>query len=233
MVNGHTPKHVAIIMDGNGRWAGNQNLPKHKGHEAGKIALRNSAKLFALKTEVKYLTVFAFATANNKREKSEKIKLNKLVIFYAQQVAEFLEYGCRVRFVGNRQDGKVPVEVLTAMSALEKATTHCNNFFLQIAWNYSGHDEIKRAQEIGFDISKLYNTMLDAQDVPAIDVMIRTGVENPISLNFRDSDFFPLLSSHTVKVPLECLWPDFGSHEIQKTFQNWRSEAHLCGASRT
>lgn len=233
MVNGHTPKHVAIIMDGNGRWAGNQNLPKHKGHEAGKNALRNSAKLFALKTEVKYLTVFAFATTNNKREKSEKIKLNKLVIYYAGQVAEFLEYGCKVRFVGNKQDGKIPVEVLTAMSMLERATVHCNNFFLQIAWNYSGQDEIKRAQEIGFDISKLYTTMFDAQDVPSIDVMIRTGVENPVGLNFRDSDFFPLLSSHAVKVPFESLWPDFGIQEIEKTFQNWRSESHLCGASRT
>lgn len=219
-------------MDGNGRWAGNQKLPKHKGHRAGATALRKATKIFAQKTEVTYLTVFAFAIANGKREKKEKLKLNTLVISYARQITEFLKYGCRVRFVGNKEDGNVPTEVLTAMSTLEKATLHCKDFFLQIAWNYSGQDEIIRAQEAGFSIAQLYNVMFDAPNVPAIDVMIRTGVENPISLNFRDSDFFPLLSSNAVKVPLECLWPDFGLQEIEKVFQNWRSETHLCGASR-
>lgn len=219
-------------MDGNGRWASLKKLPRNKGHQAGADTLKAISEFLAESTDATFLTVYAFAQANYKRDVGEKHSLFDILTMYACQVQEFLAYDARVRFVGNRTDSQTPNSVLLAMTTLEKATEHCTKFNLQIAWGYSGLDEINRAQKAGWDITRLYETMYDAPDVPPIDLLIRTGVENNIGLNWRQSDFFLLLSAGAVKVPLRCLWPDFGPRRLEEAIENWKAEAHLCGASR-
>ena len=228
-------QHVAIIMDGNGRWATGRELPRTEGHKAGAEALDKILRHVGENTTTTHLTVFAFAIKNGAREKSEVTTLQKLAQTYAiTKSAELRANKVRVRFVGDLKDSlAVPRPLLLALKALEKVTSRCKGLHLQVAWNYSGENEIVRASKAGWSVDMLYRTMFDAPDVPPIDLLIRTGVDNPLGLNWRQSDFFPLLSAHAVCVPFDVLWPDMTSVHIDHAFTNWRKETHLNGGQRT
>ena len=228
-------KHVAIIMDGNGRWATAQRLPRLAGHKAGADALEQLVEyLVHNRPEVQYLTVFAFAIKNQTRDKSEVDGLAALFDHEATAMLPGLKINrVRTRVVGDRSDSYFTPRLLAAVARLEDGTQDGTALNYQIAWNYSGQNEIARAQAAGFDITRLYETMFDAQDVPPIDLLVRTGVDNEVGLNIRDSDFFPLLSTKAVKYPNARLWPDFrGETDLEEAIAVWEAEAHLDGGQR-
>lgn len=227
------PKHLAIIMDGNGRWATSKGKDRLFGHAEGAKTIESIANHIKQNHPfVKYLTVYAFAIKNRTRNKFETVGLERL---FEHQVTKLLpgliKNNVRTRVVGNRQDA-ISTDLLASIERLEKGTAQCNGLCFQIAWNYSGKDEINRAQAAGWGVTELYQSMFDAPDVPKIDILVRTGVDNPVSLNVRDSDFFPLLSADAVKVPLTTLWPDFSPSDIELCLAVWRAEAHLNGGQR-
>ena len=234
MVN-NTIKHIAIIMDGNGRWARKRGLPRLKGHKEGVGALEDTVEYVAKHhPNATHLTVYAFAIKNQTREPGEVAGLAAL---FDQQVNAMLpnliDNNVRARVVGDRKDPYFTPELLGAIAKLEEGTKGCTGLNLQIAWNYSGQNEIIRAQAAGWDISRLYETMFDAPHVPPINLMVRTGVDNEVGLNMRDSDFFPLLSSGAVKVPTARLWPEFkGEIDLEEAMAIWHAEAHLEGGQR-
>src|ERR671919_2392062 len=135
------PRHVAIVMDGNGRWAKQRDLPRTRGHEAGERALCDTVE-GGLDVGVKYLTVYAFSTENWRRPKSEvRFLMNFNRGLLRRRRDELNERGVRVRFMG-RRDWRVPRSVLGEMEEAERLTRHNTRMQLVIAFNYGGRTEI-------------------------------------------------------------------------------------------
>lgn len=227
------PTHVAIIMDGNGRWATKHGEHRLAGHAAGADKVEEVIRYLS-RQGVSYITLFAFATANHSRDEEEVQGLDNLCQSFISDKGDSLhQLNAKVRFVGNRIDGKTSDELLSAMVNLEGRTADNLGINVIVAWNYSGEDELRRARASRVEAAALYHRMLDAPDVPAMDLVIRTGCDNPISLNWRDSDFFPLLSAAAVKVPLVVGWPDFKpAEDLSKAFAVWCKEKKLNGGQR-
>jgi undecaprenyl diphosphate synthase len=139
------PRHVAIVMDGNGRWARQRGLPRTSGHEAGEEALYDVA-MGALDIGLQWLTVYAFSTENWKRPVSEvRFLLNFNRTLLRKRRDELHEKGVRVRFLGRREDSRVPKSVLRDMEEAERLTRNNSNMTLTIAFNYGGRTEITDA----------------------------------------------------------------------------------------
>ena len=202
------PKHLAIIMDGNRRWASRRGLPSTYGHKSGAKQLENIT-LFCKKLGVKILTVFAFSSSNWKRERSEVSDIMDLFNFYLSDKRDvFMENDIRVTFIG---DSSVFNEAMQAsMRELEDMTSR-NGFKLVVALNYSGRrdilDTVLRLHSAG-----LLNDDLDADvfsrftmtsDLPDPDLLIRTGGE------FRVSDFLLWQISFTELYFTDVQWPEF------------------------
>lgn len=229
----NVPRHVAIIMDGNGRWAMKRGFERTEGHLRGAKTFQDIVKYVVRKTDVNFLTAYGFAINNNDRNPLEVSAINNEACRLAITLAgELQQNNVMARAVGDLADVRVPQYLRSAIRVLEQATVHCTGLKLQIAWNYSGKNEIERAHKAGFDVGLLYQTMLDARDVPPIDLVIRSGVDNDAGLNFRLSDFFPLLSANAVCVPLTTMWPDMKGKDIEYAMSVWRREPHLNGGQR-
>ncbi len=226
-------RHVAVIMDGNGRWATRQNLPRIYGHKAGADAFERIVEYVAKATRIEYFTAYGFAINNNDRDAMEVRLINAEATMLAKRLGPKLrDHNVRVRVVGDMNDERVPNELRKAIHELVDMTSDCTKLKLQIAWNYSGENEIMRAQEAGYDVCWLYRSMFDAPDVPKIDVAIRTGVDNAAGPVIRTGDFFPLLSQGAVWDPQEQMWPDTTGEHIEQACAKWRAEKHLNGGQR-
>ena len=229
------PKHVGLIMDGNGRWANKRGQLRIDGHKKGAEALDNLTESTVRDyPEISHLTVFAFAIDNQNRSLIERQALQALFVEQTNRMLpKAIENNVRVSVVGDREDSFLSPEVKRAIATIEKGTQACDGLRLIIAWNYSGSNEIERAQLAGWSITRLYNCMLDAPDVPKMDVVIRTGVDNPVGQPWRDSDFFPLLSAKAVKVPEQVYFPEFQARmHLEHAINCWRKEAKLDGGQR-
>lgn len=227
------PRHVAIIMDGNGRWAKKRLLPRVEGHRAGtktvKTIVRECRKL-----GVEYLTLFAFSTENWKRPEEEVGSLMKL--FAAQlesELGELGENGVRLRTVGDLS--RLPKPLQDALERAKAKTAANTALQLILAVSYGGRDEIVRAArraaaaalagEIKVeDINEGYfSSCLDCPDVPDPDLLIRTSDENRIS-NFL---LWELAYSEIVVTPV--LWPDFDGQELARCFSEYASRSRRFG----
>lgn len=213
-----TPAHVAIIMDGNGRWAKARGLPRLAGHRAGVEALRKTVRA-APGLGISYLTVYAFSSENWSRPKSEVSDLMGLLkLFIRRDLAELHQSGVRVRIVGDRvglkQDIKALLEEAETLTASNQALT------LVIAFNYGGRDEIVRAARklaeaaVRGDISvdaitaDLFSDTLDTADIPDPELVIRTSGE------LRLSNFLLWQAAYSELVFLPCYWPDFNDEHL-------------------
>ena len=213
----NVPRHIAIIMDGNGRWAKNRNKPRVFGHKAGAATLRKTLE-YCRKIGVQYLTVYAFSTENWKRSKEEVDALMFLFKTYINSEREELIKN-KIRFmVSGREDGVSP-ELLKAIRDLEEATSKDYEVTLNIAFNYGGRAEITDAVNkilkdgkthiIEEDFSKyLYN------DIPDPDFLIRTSGE------FRLSNFLLWQIAYTEIYVTEKYWPDFDEEEMDKAIES-------------
>ena len=226
--------HVAMVMDGNGRWAKERALARLKGHAKGADRVRHIVRA-SLDMNVTHLTLFAFSTENWKRSESEVIGLMSLFRkFMKSESKKLLINGVKVRFIGDRS--RLDKSLVELMNNLEDLTNENDNLHLTIALNYGGRDEIIRAtkkisEKIKFgeleldDITnELLSNNLDTFDLPDPDLVIRTSGEK------RTSNFLPWQCAYSEYVFEESNWPDFNKEiyeEILKEFKSREVKAFI------
>jgi undecaprenyl diphosphate synthase len=226
--------HIAVIMDGNGRWATARGLERLKGHVKGVDRVRDVIRA-APDFGVGYLTVFAFSTENWKRSEREVTGLMNLFKRYIRGEAATLdEDNVRVRFIGDR--GPLDAKLNALMSELEALTANNTGLKLTIALNYGGRDELTRAvtritkaASMGMikpeDITEqMIGNFLDTADLPDPDLIIRTSGE------FRTSNFLPWQACYAEYVFTDTAWPDFTVPELVKILTQFRSRDRRFGA---
>jgi undecaprenyl diphosphate synthase len=220
------PRHVAIIMDGNGRWAQRRGLPRSAGHRMGVEAVRRTVRA-AIEIGIQYLTIFSFSSENWARPASEIDDLIGLMKrFIRRDLAELHENNVRVRVIGER-DG-VDAELLGMIDEAVTLTSANTALDLVIAFNYGSRAEIARAarclaeRAVQGDIRpeeitpEALSAALDTQGVPDPDLLIRTSGE------LRLSNFLLWQSAYTEFVFLEACWPDFGRELLQQAIDEFR-----------
>lgn len=205
--------HVAIIMDGNGRWAQMRGWPRLFGHHAGARRVREIVRICP-DLGVKYLTIFAFSTENWKRTQTEVAGLMRLFKRYIQREAKALvDENVRVRFIGDRT--RLEPALVDLMAMLEQITVDNTRVHLTIALNYGGRDEVARAaKRIAVDVAdgilhpntitdETFPRYLDTHVLPDPDLVIRTSGES------RISNFLLWQSAYAEFEFIDTLWPDF------------------------
>ncbi|MGB3500009.1 MAG: isoprenyl transferase [Mesorhizobium sp.] len=210
---GAKPVHVAIIMDGNGRWATARGLPRAAGHRAGVEALRGAVRN-AADLGIEWLTVYAFSSENWSRPPSEVSDLLGLLkLFIRRDLADLHKSGVRVRIIGARDNLQPDIRKL--LDEAEQLTRDNGELNLVIAFNYGARDEIVRAaRQLAADAAagKIapqdievadLSAQLDTSDIPDPDLLIRTGGD------LRLSNFLLWQAAYTEFIFLSCLWPDF------------------------
>ncbi len=229
------PNHVAIIMDGNGRWAQQRGRPRLFGHHAGAKRVHEMVEACP-DIGVKYLTIFAFSTENWKRTQTEVTGLMKLFRRYIEKEAKALfAEGVRVRFIGDRM--KLDPKLILLMDNLEEFTSNNDKVHLTIALNYGGRDEVTRAAQLmavevaegrlqpcDVDAEKL-STFLDTRFLPDPDLVIRTSGEA------RISNFLLWQSAYAEYEFIDTLWPDFTAKELGEIVANFGGRARRYGGA--
>ncbi|MDP9232993.1 MAG: polyprenyl diphosphate synthase [Actinomycetota bacterium] len=215
-VAGRVPAHVAIIMDGNGRWAEQRGLPRTKGHEAGERALFDVVE-GALEVGVRYLSIFAFSTENWARPDDE---VEFLLAFDRSRLRmrrdDLKTRGIRIRRIG-RRDG-VPDDVLEEFDAAEQATSANSRLDLLVCFNYGGRAELEDAAAAGSLADHLY-----APDAPDVDLLIRTSGER------RLSNFLLWQSAYAELYFTDTLWPDFKREGLFGAIKDYASRERRFG----
>ncbi|WP_440959735.1 polyprenyl diphosphate synthase [Oceanicaulis sp. LC35] len=231
--SGLTPQHVAIIMDGNGRWAASRGRPRAFGHRKGVEAVREAVRN-AGELGVRYLTLFSFSTENWNRPAAEVEALFELLRrFVAADLDRLHAEGVRVRILGRREG--LGEELLKLIGSVERQTAGNDRFFLNIAFNYGGRDEIIRAARLaaeahGGDLSRVRETdfarYLDTADLPDPDLVIRTSGEH------RISNFLLWQAAYAEFVFMDTLWPDFDKAAFEQALSEFASRDRRYGGVR-
>ncbi len=228
-----TPAHVAIIMDGNGRWAKARGLPRVAGHRAGVEALRQAVRA-AGEMGIVWLTVYAFSSENWSRPKSEVSDLMGLLkLFIRRDLAELHQSGVRVRIIGDRTG--LASDIRALLDEAETLTRNNSALNLVIAFNYGSRDEIVRtARKIAeaavagqLDPAAItaesFSTFLDTAEIPDPELIIRTSGE------LRLSNFLLWQAAYSELVFLPCLWPDFSRDDFEGALQAFANRERRFG----
>ncbi|MEX0835968.1 MAG: polyprenyl diphosphate synthase [Nitriliruptor sp.] len=226
------PGHVAIIMDGNGRWANQRGLPRNDGHEAGEAALFDTVE-GAIELGIRELTVYAFSSENWKRPASEvKFLLNFNESLLLRRADELHERGVRVRFIG-RRGRPVPRRLVKLIESTEALTGDDERMTLRIAFNYGGQHEIADAAKAAAeDLASGELKRIDARAIEArlydpgmspVDLLVRTSGEQ------RLSNFLPLQAAYAELVFTDTLWPDFDRHELARCVATYQARERRFG----
>lgn len=214
-----TPHALAIIMDGNGRWARRHGLPVASGHRAGTRALRRTVET-CIELDVRSLAVYAFSTENWLRPKDE---IDALMTILAEtmekELPDLAAQGVRTRFIGRRD--RISEDLRQAMDKLESETAQNKRLDLWIAFDYGGRSELVEAArkmlEAGVDPSKLdeevFSSFLYAPEMPDPDLLIRTSGE------CRISNFLPWQIAYSELAFMDKLWPEFGPADLRAVLQ--------------
>ncbi|ACN99547.1 di-trans,poly-cis-decaprenylcistransferase [Sulfurihydrogenibium azorense Az-Fu1] len=221
------PNHVAIIMDGNGRWAKRRGLDRVYGHKEGVKAVEKTIK-FAKKVGIKYLTLFAFSTENWQRPIDEVNTIMSLLVEYInEKIPMLLENDVKLIFMGRREG--LWDSVLEAMEKGERETSQCSSLTVVIALNYSGKAEILDA------VNKILKSNVESIDeesfrqffyrpeIPDPDLLIRTSGEK------RISNFLLWQLAYTELYFTDVLWPDFDEEEFLKALYDYQSRERRFG----
>ena len=233
-MNNNNLDHLAIIMDGNGRWALDKGLDRTAGHAAGEHSLSKTID-WAIKNNIKWLTVYAFSTENWLRSDEEV----EYLMFFNRDILirrrdEFNQKGVRFRFLGDLTDEKIPDENKELMRETESLTQNNTKLNLNFAFNYGSHDEIHNA------VLNLHNlnlnkklTLKDIKDsfinyfqypeVPFPDLLLRTAGEN------RISNFLLYQLSYTELLFIEDLWPDINADILDDVLLEFNSRNRTYG----
>ena len=233
-MNNNNLDHLAIIMDGNGRWALDKGLDRTAGHAAGEHSLSKTID-WAIKNNIKWLTVYAFSTENWLRSDEEV----EYLMFFNRDILirrrdEFNQKGVRFRFLGDLTDEKIPDENKELMEETENLTQNNTKLNLNFAFNYGSHDEIHNA------VLNLHNlnlneklTLKDIEDsfinyfqypeVPFPDLLLRTAGEN------RISNFLLYQLSYTELLFIQDLWPDINADILDDVLLEFNSRNRTYG----
>ncbi len=213
-------QHIAIIMDGNGRWAKKQGFLKRiKGHEVGARRVRELT-IHASNIGIKYLTLYAFSTENWKRPKGEvTFLMNLLEEYLKKELPLFLENDIRFETIGDLS--KLSSSLQAQIAQTKEKTAHFKGLTQVLAINYGAKDEIIRAvnQAIkrGEEINEAeLDALLDTKDMPAVDIMIRTGGDK------RLSNYLLWQCAYSELFFTKTLWPDFSNDELDKIIEKFR-----------
>jgi undecaprenyl diphosphate synthase len=228
------PAHVAIIMDGNGRWAAARGLPRVAGHRAGVEAVRRTVRL-AIEAGVGYLTLYAFSSENWRRPAAEVLDLTGLLRhFLRAEIAELHQRGVRLRVIGDRSrfDGDIQRDLLAA----EQRTSANTSLTLVVALSYGGRAEILAAARAAaeavragrLDPERLdesaFGQLLSTAGLPDPDLIIRTSGEQ------RLSNFLLWQSAYAELVFLDVLWPDFAAPHFTEALAEFARRERRFGA---
>ena len=214
------PKHVGVIMDGNGRWAKKRLMPRTYGHSAGAKAIEAACENCD-EIGIKYLTVYAFSTENWKRSVEE---VSTIMNIFRKYLVDSIERSnrnnMRVRIIGKREG--LPEDIVKKIEDLEKATAGNTGLQFTVAINYGGRDELVRAAKniardykngiiTEADITEdLMSRYLDTREITDPDLLIRTSGE------LRTSNFLPWQIAYSEFYFTDCMWPDFDMNELVK-----------------
>jgi len=228
------PTHVAIIMDGNGRWAASRGLPRTEGHRRGADSVRDVIKE-ASRQGVKYLTLFGFSSENWKRPAGEVLDLMGLLRLYLRkELAELHKQGVRFRVIGERS--RLPEDIQTLVQGAEEQTRTNTGLNLVLALSYGGRAEIAASARLlaekvksgELDASDIDETMfaqhLETTDIPDPDLLIRTSGEQ------RISNFLLWQTAYTEFVFTDTYWPDFKADEFAAALADFQSRERRYGS---
>jgi len=229
------PTHVAIIMDGNGRWARARALPRTAGHRRGAEAVRKTVR-GAAELGVGYLTLYGFSSENWKRPASEVDDLMTLLRFYLRsEIAELHKNGVKLKVIGERQ--RLAPDIVSLIEQAEAQTAANTRLVLTVALSYGGRTEIvvaarRLAEEVAAgrldpaDIDdRAFEQHLTTSGVPDPDLIIRTSGEQ------RLSNFLLWQSAYSELIFVDTLWPDFDKEELQRTIQEFHRRERRYGAA--
>ena len=229
------PRHVAIIMDGNRRWAKSRRLPAIEGHRRGMLALREITRACS-DFGIPILTVYGFSTENWRRDSTEISLLLDLCVFFAHnELAELSRNNVRVNVIGAYR--ALPQASRDALDALMERTASNTGLLLNLAVNYSARSELQRAvKQIAADVSagKIQPDAIDdatissylyTADQPDPDMLIRPGGEH------RLSNFLLYQVAYTELVMSDVYWPDFGRDEFVRTLQEFQKRQRRFGGT--
>ena len=227
------PQHIAIILDGNGRWAKKKGMPRNFGHTQGSKNVERICE-DAYKMGVKYLTVYAFSTENWKRPKEEVDALMNLLRNYMKTCLKTAEKNrMRVRVLGDKT--ALDDDIRNRIAELEEATKNNDGLNFQIALNYGSRDEMVRAmKKMCMDFKegrveaeqideKLFETYLDTHDIPDPDLMIRTSGEQ------RLSNYLLWQLAYSEFYFTDVLWPDFTKEDLAKAIEYYNGRDRRFG----
>ena len=223
--------HLAIIMDGNGRWAKQNRLPRTAGHYKGVEVLRNIT-IYANKLGIKCLTVYAFSTENWKRSQEEVSYIMSLPkIFFASYIKELMENNVRVMIIGEKD--LIPQETMSVINDAIETTKNNTGLILNFAFNYGGRDEIvSAAKKYAIDYSngianKLtedeFTKYLFTAGLPEVDLVIRTANER------RLSNFLLWQCAYAEFVFVDELWPDFTNQVLDRCIEEYNNRKRNFG----
>ena len=229
------PNHIAIIMDGNGRWAKQRGLPRNAGHAAGAEAFRNIAN-YCRSIGVKYLTVYAFSTENWKRSQEEVGGIMKLLAAYLKEALRDMEKNhVRFRFFGDLS--RLSPELRKLCQDAETRSSDYHEVQVNFCLNYGGRDEIIRAaRSFAADVAAgkcsadaltedMFSNYLDSCGVPDPELVIRPSGE------YRLSNFLPWQSVYSEFVYMNVLWPDFSPADLDEAIEQYNQRNRRFGGA--
>ena len=229
----HIPNHIAIILDGNGRWAKQRNLPRFLGHKEGAINLKNIT-IECDKLGIKYLTVFCFSTENWKRPEDEvNYLMTEPVKFYKLYKKQLKDSNIRIKVIGRRD--RLPKELLSCILDIEELTNSNTGTTLTLCIDYGSYDEIttavksiaQKVKNNDLDINdineELINNHLFTKDYPNLDLLIRTSGE------IRISNFLLWQLGYAELYFTDTYWPDFNKEELYKAIDSYQNRNRRFG----
>jgi undecaprenyl diphosphate synthase len=231
--SGPVPEHVAIIMDGNGRWAHSRGLPRSAGHKRGAQAVKKTV-IAAAEMGIKYLTLFGFSAENWQRPDSEIRDLMALLRFYlVNNIDQLAEDGVRLKVVGDRS--RLPSDTVEMINDAERRTASNEKLVLTIALSYGSRQElVHAAKQIAEEVKlgrinladideAMFADHLYTRDIPDPDLLIRTSGEQ------RISNFLLWQLAYTELVFTQTRWPDFGGPELHDAVSEFRRRERRFG----
>lgn len=231
------PQHIAIIMDGNGRWAKGRGVTRVLGHNQGADALRELLEACRSRPYIRYLTVYTFSTENWKRAPEEVSDLMNLLRHYVKREAKSMhEQGVRMRFIGER--ASLARDIQDDLNYVEELTASNTRLTVTLALSYGARQELVRAMQrmaAKVETGELSPEQIDeamveqhlhTTDVPDPDLLIRTGGDE------RLSNFLLWQSAYTELYFTETLWPDFNAQELDKAVQCYSSRERRFGTRK-
>lgn len=230
---GSVPRHIAIIMDGNGRWAANRGLPRSAGHRAGAEAVRRTLRA-AVDQGVEVLTLYAFSSENWRRSEEEVTDLKGLLLYYVEKELDTIhQEGVRLKLIGE-PEAFGPILSARLHAAVEK-TRDNEKLTLVVALNYGSRAEIiaaartLAAKAVSGEISpsdideSALNAAMQTADLPPLDLLIRTSGE------VRLSNFLLWQAAYAELMFLDVLWPDFDSEHFQRALDEFAGRQRRFG----